>query len=61
MKKLCPVCGSANVEFSFPPEYEYDDCGTRTTQVAHEQQLLQLIGLTILLGNEDLRGEDLRY
>lgn len=81
MKKLCPVCGSANVEFTFPPEYEYDacgvsgvflvgngvrrsncsDCGNQATQVAHEQQLLQLIGLAILLGNEDLRGEDLRY
>lgn len=37
------------------------DCGSQTTRIAHEQQLLQLIGLAILLDNKDLRGEDLRY
>ena len=37
------------------------DCGSGTTRILHEQQLLQLIGLAVLLGNDDLRGEDLRF
>ncbi len=80
-RKRCPVCGSNKVEFFYPAEYEYkecglsgvilmgrgvrrsncSDCGQKTTRIIMEQQLLQLIGLALLINAGDMRGEDLRY
>jgi DNA-binding XRE family transcriptional regulator len=38
-----------------------DECGNETTLVHDEQQLLQVLGVIVLLGPLGLKGEELRY